>query len=658
MSRKERDKEKRPDWRPWAAALLVAVVFAYANHFENGFHFDDANVIIDNAYVHDLRNLPRFFVDPTTFSSLPDHHIYRPITSASLAIDYRLGGGLKPFYFHLSTFCWLLVQLALMFFLFRRLMDAADPRPGNVYAALAATAIYGLHPANAETVNYINQRADLFCTLGAVASVLWFAARPAQRRRGWYLLPAIAAFFAKPPVLIFPFVFVYVFLFEQDGSLTLRDWRANWKKAIASLRATWPALVVMAVSLAVAGLMTPATFDPGGASPSLYRLTQPWVALHYFKSFFLPTELSADTDWTYVRGAFSGEAVAGYLFVAALGAAAVWASRRRELRPVAFGIVWFFLALLPTSLVPLAEVTNDHRMFFPFVGLALAVVWSARLAVAARPQWRPAAAAALGLALAAGIYGTRERNRVWRSDETLWRDVVEKSPRNGRGLMNYGLVFMARGDYQTAISHFERALALVPNYWAAHTNLAIAYGGVRRDVEAEEHFRRGLELAPRLADPRFFFGRWLDKVGRRGEAVELLREAVRLNPALIEAQKLLAEVEPRWSRQVAEASASSEPQTLIALSDQLFRAGRYEDSLQAARRASELQPNSADAYNNMAAAYNAMARWEEGSQAAAKAVRLRPDFQLAVNNLRWAESKRGSTAAASYGTGRRCGLRA
>ena len=41
--------------------------------------------------------------------------------------------------------------------------------------------------------------------------------------------------------------------------------------------------------------------------------------------------------------------------------------------------------------------------------------------------------------------GTHERNRVWHDDESLWRDVVAKSPNNGRGLMNYGLIFMQRG---------------------------------------------------------------------------------------------------------------------------------------------------------------------------------------------------------------------
>jgi Flp pilus assembly protein TadD len=607
----------------WLVALLVAVAWAYANHFDNGFHFDDANVIVDNTWVHDIRNIPRFFVDPTTYSTLPDHHIYRPITLATLAIDYWLGSGLNPFWFHASTFCWYLLQLVLMFYLFRRLMA------GDAFAALAATALYGLHPAAAETVNYINQRADLFCTLGTVASVLWFAARPEQRRRGWYLLPAVAAFFAKPPVLIFPFVLLYVWVFEQEARFTV-------KSILASLRATWPALAVMLASVALAAAMTPRTFEPGGASPSLYRLTQPLVALHYFTSFFLPTGLSADTDWSYVRGPFSGEAIAGYAFVIALVWLAWRASRSPEWRPVAFGIGWFFLAIVPTSLVPLAEVTNDHRMFFPFVGLALAVVWTVRTVVVARGMaWRKAAVIGLAVALVAGAAGTRERNRVWRTDESLWRDVVEKSPKNGRGWMNYGLVFMQRGDYANAIVHFQRAVPLTPNYWTLDTNLGVAYGAIRQDAEAERHFQRSLSLAPNLADPRFFYARWLDQVGRTGEAVALLDEAVRLNPALANVRELLARIEARWSVQ----AQSTDPAALVALSDQMYRARRYPQALATAQRAVGFNPQSADAYNNMAAAYNAMARWDDGLRAASEAVRIRPGFELAINNLRWAQGR-------------------
>src|SRR5579864_1270132 len=91
--------------------LMLLVLFAYRNHFQNAFHFDDFNTTVDNPLIRDLHNVPRFFTDASTFSTLPEHYIYRPITSASLALDYYFGHGFKPFYFHLSTFLWYELQL-------------------------------------------------------------------------------------------------------------------------------------------------------------------------------------------------------------------------------------------------------------------------------------------------------------------------------------------------------------------------------------------------------------------------------------------------------------------------------------------------------------------------------------------------------------------
>src|SRR5689334_8653187 len=160
------------------AGLAVALILTYANHFENGFHFDDAHTVSGNPSIRSLSNIPRFFVDPVLFSTMPDHQVYRPVTMVTLAVDYWFGGGLKPFWFHLSTFVWLVVQVILMFFLFRWIMDAAHPHPSNQWTALFAAAWYGMHPAIAETVNYVIQRADLLSTAGIVASVWIFARYP------------------------------------------------------------------------------------------------------------------------------------------------------------------------------------------------------------------------------------------------------------------------------------------------------------------------------------------------------------------------------------------------------------------------------------------------------------------------------------------------
>src|SRR3954466_7052944 len=84
--------------------LLALLISAYANHFQNSFHFDDVHTIENNTAIRQLRNIPLFFQNATTFSSLPTNQSYRPLVSTLLAIDYQLAGGLDPFCFHLSVF--------------------------------------------------------------------------------------------------------------------------------------------------------------------------------------------------------------------------------------------------------------------------------------------------------------------------------------------------------------------------------------------------------------------------------------------------------------------------------------------------------------------------------------------------------------------------
>src|SRR5437660_10380209 len=117
-------------------AVLAAVLLTYSNHFENTFHFDDDHTIVQNPYIRDLHNLPLFFTDARTFSTLPPNRAYRPLVTASLAIDYALGHGLRPVFFHASTFLWFLVQLALMYALFLKIGR-------NHWIALFAAGLYG-----------------------------------------------------------------------------------------------------------------------------------------------------------------------------------------------------------------------------------------------------------------------------------------------------------------------------------------------------------------------------------------------------------------------------------------------------------------------------------------------------------------------------------
>src|SRR6266567_3624537 len=200
------------------ALLLLAVLAAYANHFHNSFHFDDAHTIETNAAIRELRNIPQFCRDATTFSSLPSNQSYRPLVSTLLAIDYRLGG-LHPFWFHLSIFALFVALTLLLAFVVHHLLDYTASWKRNRWIALAAAAWYGLHPANADTVNYIISSSEIISTLGVIASLAVYFAFPRLRRYHLYVLPAAIAILAKPPAAIFAVLFaIYRPLFQEDCS--------------------------------------------------------------------------------------------------------------------------------------------------------------------------------------------------------------------------------------------------------------------------------------------------------------------------------------------------------------------------------------------------------------------------------------------------------
>ena len=655
------------------ALMLLAVGLAYTNSMQNAFEFDDFHTIVENPAVRSLDNLPRFFTDATTFSVLPPNRTYRPVVSASLALDYALGRGYQPFWFHLSTLLWFLGLVWMLSAFYRLLLNKIEPGPANVWLGIFAAAWFGLHPAMAETVNYVIQRGDLYCTLGCVAALLIYARYPHLRRTGLYLLPFVLAMFSKPPAAVFPvLLLMYVYFFEDADATQVARLRRG---AVAAA----PSVVVTALLLWLQSAMTPKSFLPSMLSAADYRMTQPYVWLRYAAELFLPLHLNVDSDLV-AFSSVNGRALAGMLFVAALLATVWFTARRRRLYPIAFGLLWFVVTQLPTSLYPLSEVENDHRMFFSFVGLILAAVWSAWLlwlkvvTPAQQAKLRPVLIAVVLLVLCGYAYGVVQRNIVWHTPESLWLDDVEKSPQNGRGLMNYGLTQMSKGAYPQALDYFTRALEFTPNYPTLEINLGIVNGAMAqqgdsaRVADAQRHFLRAISLAPGDDAPHAYYGSWLDRQGRTAEAIAELRTAIALDPQRLTQREDLIQAEIHAgdlnaARQQATETLAVAPDDAVALqalnqplaqsapaaqsadswvneSLRLYQASQYEQSIAAARNALKLNPSDAIAWNNIAAANASLHHWDDAIAAAQKAVALQPDFQLAKNNLAWAQSQK------------------
>jgi Tfp pilus assembly protein PilF len=660
-------------------AILCLVGVVYSTHFHNTFQFDDSHTIVDNLYIRDLKNIPLFFTDASVMSTNAANAQYRPITTTLVALEYWLAGGLNPFAFHLVIFSLYLTQLVAMYFFFLKIF-ARSQQTGLSAKTLSLTgvALYGLHPVSAETVNYIIQQADLTSTLFIILSLVLYTY--SSKPRVAYLAPVVLATLSKPPGFMAAPLFSVLFFIEAFALEPQWTFSHLWKCFLAALQRSLPVWLVCVAMGVVLARCTPPTFTPGGTSPFHYIISQPYVIFDYTKTFFWPTDLSADTDWRPVSSITDQTVLIGALFIVGLLASIVWGLHSPERLPIAFGIAWYLIALAPTSIVPLAEVKNDHRMYFPFVGLTMAVLGTAnlfggqKLVTAARWQ-RGAVVGALTIILVGFCTLTFARNKVWFSQKTLWADVVQKSPNNGRGLMNYGLVLMGEGDYTGARALFERARVHNPYYPNLFVNLGIVYGQLRDQPRAEQHFKRALELAPTSVEVRLFYARYLLVTKNDPIAAKTLFDSVPLTTEVTadmrtlglelyartnDAKKLHALIDNTLAihpedphallyRELLAATnnqaldldltvASLDVETadeLVNLSLKAFQRKNMLLAISLAESALELDPNNALAYNNKAAALMELKEWKGAKVAAEKALQLSPQLQIARNNLNY-----------------------
>jgi tetratricopeptide (TPR) repeat protein len=649
-----------------AAGCGFALLFAaYANSFGNAFHFDDSHVVVDNLYIRNLANAGRFFTDVRTTSALPQNQQYRPLVTLSLAVDYFLGHGLSTRAFHLDQLFLLVLLGIALFFFYLRVMERASPGPVNRFLALFSTTLFCVHTVNTETMNLMHARSEILSALGIVGGFLVYLGSPRLRRLQFHLVPmAVGALAKTPAVLLAPLLFVWEFLSPGHEGPAARSFASRLKSA---LRAMAPAFVAgLALFWFVEKRMALPTHDYGGGNRIAYAQTQLWVWLHYLRLFVLPVGLSADTDLTLIPVWYDTRVLAGACALAALAWVAIRCAKAPRAWPVTFGLAWFAIGLLPTSsVIPLAEPLNEHRVFLPYIGLVLSAVWGARLLLAERVR-RTNAIVALCLAVLASLaLGTRVRNRAWLTNEGLWADVTAKSPGNGRGWMNYGLALMARGQLEKARECYERAALLRPNYWALEINRGIVEDALGNPAAAEPHFKRAIDLGPGQPDTHYFFARWLARTGRGPDATEHLRTAVRLSPGAASARSLLMdllaavgdstaaavlarealEAEPSNARARAYlegghpsefgADAAARRQAGIALGQQ----GDYVASALAYRAALALDPSDADALNNLGWTMGKLGYFAQAFPPLERALSIRPDFTLARNNLAWVKSQ-------------------
>jgi protein O-mannosyl-transferase len=240
----------------------------------------------------------------------------------------------------------------------------------------------------------------------------------------------------------------------------------------------------------------------------------------------------------------------------------------------------------------------------------------------------------------AHAYGTYQRNKVWATGETLWADAVQKSPNNGRALMNYGLSKMKISDYPAALDCFERALKIIPKYSYLYINMGVLKGAMGAPAEAEVNFKQAILLNPGNPECYYYYGTWLRAQGRFKEALQLAKDGLNTSPGHAGNKSLYTDLMALAANegnqlQLAEQTAKEKPSVnnYIALSLLYYQNQQYEKCMDASNEAIKLKPDCVEAYNNICSAQNILGNYDAAIKIGQQALKIDPNYQLVKNNV-------------------------
>jgi tetratricopeptide (TPR) repeat protein len=256
--------------------------------------------------------------------------------------------------------------------------------------------------------------------------------------------------------------------------------------------------------------------------------------------------------------------------LAGLSWVALW--QRRKEPWILVGWIWYLVMLLPVAgIIQVGlQAHADRYSYLPQIGIYLAVTW---LAAEWSAPWQTGRAA-MGCLMAGVLAGLMvcawKQTAYWRDSETVWSRTLACITNNEAAHYNLGNALLRKGRVEDAITQYELALEIKPNYADAHMNLGLALLQMARRDDAITQFEKAVAIKPDFAEAHFNLGSSLAQLGRMDEAILQFQKAVELD------------------RQANGLAGGENPILLRTLATAFGQAGRFADAARAAQQALEL----------------------------------------------------------------------
>ena len=500
--------EKGSSWRfaPFYVCLaLVAITwFVFGQTLRHDFvNFDDHVYVYENPQITQGLTADGL-IDAFTHTHARNWH---PLTTISHMLDCQLYG-LQAGWHHFTNVLLHTVAVLLLFLVLNQMT-------GAFWQSAFVASLFAIHPLHVESVAWVSERKDV---LSAVFFMLTLGAYVRYVRKpsvGRYLTVALLfalGLMSKPMLVTLPFVLLLLDYWPlgriRSQTSDVRSQRpgvsgpafanqpsrkATARQAVVSglVAEKIPLFVLSAISCAATLLAQVYSTEAIEQLPFMWRLNTAAVSyIAYIWQMFWPARLGAFYPHPNDQLPFWQVLLAIAFLISVSLLAILW----RKERPYIFtGWFWYVGMLVPViGLIQAGEQARaDRYTYLPQIGLYVLITWGisdlmalimtrksgSRSATTGLqpitrgsrgvrtdgPQgrgYKPFCAAIAAAIIVALSWRAFVQTSYWKNSEMLWNHTLAITTNNDMAHNSLGDLFLRRGQLDSAISHFEKALEI------------------------------------------------------------------------------------------------------------------------------------------------------------------------------------------------------
>lgn len=527
-----------------ALALLVLAVYWRAASFEF-VNLDDPDNVQENSLVTGGMSIDNIVTALRT--SHPDY--WRPMTWLSLMADSEIygysPGHALPRGYHITNVVLHTVNVILLFLTLQNVT-------GAIWRSAFVAAFFAVHPMHVESVAWITERKDVLSAFFGILCI-WMYAQYARRRGWWrYLLSAGllgVGLMAKPMLVPLPVVLLLLDIWPLGRWSKLAPTSLPEHRPVQST--TLHRLVIEKIPMFIISAASCVMTMRGGRGsvidvPLQLRLVNAMMSyVQYLLKLVWPADLAVYYPYHGLFGspswpAWQVAAAATALLVLSIIAIACI----RKFGFIFVGWCWYLAMLVPV--IGLLQVgvqgMADRFVYFPFIGLYVAIIWGCYEVVRRSRLITAFGAAFACILLACFAFAAVHQLQFWRDTESLYDHAASVTQHNWKIHDYYGNYLVTRKqNIPRATDQFEKLVAIRNDDATSQMRLAALYVQQARYVDAQRCLEAAIRLEPNNPEAHYNIAIVYWRRDDRALAFDHIERAIALNPDhALEYRKMLA----------------------------------------------------------------------------------------------------------------------